>query len=105
MKTPREILFEKHQPAQADLDRIRRKALAVALSGEASAPDAYVGREQSEAVPPCATLKPGATALLARAAFALWQNLICPCRRSWTGLAALWIVILAFNAGLNHGSR
>lgn len=28
----------------------------------------------------------------------LWQELIWPCRRTWAGLAAVWVAILVFNA-------
>ena len=33
-----------------------------------------------------------------------WRELIWPCRRIWTGLAAVWIFILAANVSLNEHS-
>jgi len=76
MKTPREILFERHQAAQPKLDRIRRRALSLGLSRE-----------------------PGAGLVC------LWQRLIWPCRRAWAGLAAIWVLLLALNAGMRDSSR
>jgi hypothetical protein len=68
MKTPRELLFEKHQDAIADLDAVRRKAMA-----EIAQPSR------------------------ARFAVRLWEELIAPHRWIWTGVAASWMVIAGLN--------
>jgi hypothetical protein len=78
MKTPREILILRHQAASPKLDAIRQSAVA-ALGGrrDFSAP-------QSQTV---------ATTLFQT----LWQELFLPSRRVWSGLAAVWLLILAVN--------
>jgi hypothetical protein len=89
MKTPREILLDRHRSAGPKLDAVREAALAAAFSGT----------EQN-------ANQPGEI----RAPFAirftqvLWRELIFPCRRIWAGLAAVWLVILVLNmpAGEKH---
>ncbi len=75
MKTPREILLQRHQTANAKLDQIRR----VAVAGLTERPAA---REQS--LPIAIALK-------------LWRELVLPARVTWAGIAALWLVIGAIN--------
>ena len=75
MKTPREILLQRHQTANAKLDQIRR----VAVAGLTERPAA---REQS--LPIAIALK-------------LWRELIVPARVTWAGIAALWLVIGVIN--------
>ena len=79
MKTPREILLEQHHSAAPKLDAIRREVLA-------------------EKVTPA---RAGGSGALAAVWFnwpaMLWRELIWPCRRIWTGLAAVWILIFVFN--------
>ena len=86
MKTPREILLERHRQTSAKLDRIRANALATAFAAETRA-----------------TRRDGQveTRLLMHLVTKAWQELICPCRLVWTGMAALWIVILAINLSLS----
>jgi hypothetical protein len=82
MKTPREILFERHEAAEAKLDRIRRRVVA-SLS---ASPE--VGLER-----PCPLL------WLER----LWQELVLPCRAAWLSVGAAWVLILVLhlaNAGM-----
>ena len=83
MKTPREILLELHQGAQPKLDRIRRRVLSEALARQAHAPTA---RRPVDLV------------------LTLWRHLIWPCRRTWSGLAVLWLALLFFNLGLRKSS-
>jgi len=79
MKTPREILFERHQSAEPRLDAIRRQVLAEHLKTDAA--DGNRQRQPSFSLP----------FVLAK----LWQELVWPCRRFWIGVAAVWVVILA----------
>lgn len=72
MKTPREILLQRHRAAQPRLDEIRRVAIA------------------QLAKPPVARTE----WLPLRALLTLWRELIWPCRRTWAGLAAVWLVLL-----------
>jgi hypothetical protein len=69
MKTPREILFEKHKGAEQKLDAIRANVVA-----ECGRP-----RPQQET----------------NVFMALWQDLILPYRRIWTGLSVVWVGIIA----------
>jgi hypothetical protein len=81
MKTPREILLERHRAAGTKLDAIRRSVVA-GLDPEAT-------KEQS------------GTNFLAAWMFGcadrLWQELFLPSRRVWSGLAAVWVLILVIN--------
>ncbi len=69
MKTPREILFAKHKDVEGKLDAIRA---AVVL--ECAQPEA----------------QPAVNIFMA-----LWQELVLPYRRIWSGLAVVWVGILA----------
>lgn len=73
MKTPREILLHRHQTADAKLNQIRREVIA-----EMAKPSVARGN-----------------GLPLRALLTLWHELIWPCRRTWAGLAAVWVVLLA----------
>lgn len=78
MKTPREILFARHQAMTPKLDEIRREVAA-----------AIGGREPSSSF--------GQT---------LWRELFWPVRHVWVGLGAAWVVVLALNlAAGGEGGR
>jgi len=72
MKTPREILLNQHHAKQPRLDQIRRAAIAQIAKPSGT---------QVESLP-------------LRALLTLWRELIWPCRRTWAGLAAVWLVLL-----------
>jgi hypothetical protein len=75
MKTPREILLEQHRSAAPKLDAIRREVLA-------------------EKVTPARAGGSGALAAVwLNWPVVLWRELIWPCRRIWTGLAAVWVLL------------
>jgi hypothetical protein len=76
MKTPREVLLNRHQAAEPRLDQIRRGVVA--------------GLRRQET-------KSRETPLLIAAAFKLWRELIVPARVTWAGIAALWLVIGVIN--------
>jgi hypothetical protein len=80
MKTPREIIIERHQRAEAKLSAIRAKDLAAyaRASDEAS-------RQSRPAFS------------LAAAVRGLWWEAVWPWRRAWIGVAAAWLVILALD--------
>jgi hypothetical protein len=69
MKTPRDILFARHQSAEPKLDAIRRDVLNVEF------------REGRRVAVP----------------ILIWRELIFPCRRIWAGLATVWILIFMVN--------
>jgi hypothetical protein len=82
MKTPREILLARHRAVEPELDAIRREVVEVA---------ADVNRRKQ---PVCELTFAAALANAIRLSF---LELIWPCRRIWTGLAAVWILIFIFN--------
>jgi len=82
MKTPREILLNRHQTAETRLDQIRREAVRVA---------ADVNRRSS----PVRELTFAATAF--RPLVILWRELVLPSRMAWAGIAAVWLVIGIMN--------
>jgi len=81
MKTPRDILFARHQAAAPKLDAIRREVVE-GLNNQ----DAKTQSFLSSFVPLrlCCSNK-------------IWRELIWPCRRIWAGLASVWILIFVFN--------
>ena len=89
MKTPREILLNRHRSAGPRLDAVREATLAKAFPGT-----------ELNANQPVDIRAPFAV----RIAQVLWRELIFPCRRIWAGLAAVWMVILVMNlpAGEKH---
>ncbi len=80
MKTPREILLNRHRDAGPKLDSVREKALAAI--GPAAEKTASAG--PAAPWPLCI-------------AWVLWRELIFPSRRLWAGLAAAWVVLLLLN--------
>jgi hypothetical protein len=82
MKTPRELLLAHHQAAAPKLDALRREV--VAGLGAATA------QHQSGSAAGWLML--------------LWRELVCPCRRTWTALAAVWILLCIVNLAQRDGS-
>jgi hypothetical protein len=89
MKTPRDVLFARHQAAAPKLDAIRCEVVAglnhqdtKAQSGAANLVSWCLGGSNK-----------------------LWLELIWPCRRIWTGLAAVWILIFIVNFSQRDGSQ
>ena len=81
MKTPREILLERHQAVVPKLNAIRRKLLNSELRAN---PPPHLWLSRWLVVP--------------------WRELVWPCRGIWAGLAAVWFVILAVNISLRDHS-
>ena len=81
MKTPREILWNRHRPVEPKLDRMWAKTLAPALRADETPADgnAFVAF-----------------------GWTLWRELIWPSRRIWAGLACAWVVILALNVAFSE---
>ena len=76
MKTPREVLLERHRAAETKLNALRENV-------------------RVSAFPPADA--PARQPFPVRAAFTLWRELVLPCRRVWAGLAAVWFAILLLN--------
>jgi len=85
MKTPREILLERHRAAVPKLDAIRREVVKELNNQDA----------KTESFP--FLFAPLRLCCSNR----IWSELIWPCRRVWSGLAAVWILIFAVNFSLH----
>jgi hypothetical protein len=89
MKTPHDILFARHQAAAPRLDAVRREIVA-GLNHQDAKSQSWV-------------------ALLASwclgGANKLWLELVWPCRRIWTGLAAVWLLLFIINLSQRDGSQ
>ncbi len=79
MKTPREILLQRHESNGPQLDAIRRAVV--------------------EKIHNQATKQPGSVlvSLFLRCSQNFWRELIWPSRRIWAGIAAAWVLIVAVN--------
>jgi uncharacterized membrane protein len=83
MKTPREILLERHRAAEPKLDAIRQATVAGVC--DRRTPANVVGEKwQSQTA---------ATSILQL----IWCELFFPSRRVWTVMAAVWLLIFAVN--------
>lgn len=76
MKTPREILFQKHHGTEPKLHAIRHEVVE-------------------------SMRRPSILSWPIR----LWCELIWPCRRIWAGLTAVWILILVANLSMQDHSQ
>jgi hypothetical protein len=81
MKTPRDILFAHHQAAAPKLDAIRREVVTKLNNQET--------KQQSRPV--------FLVASFLGCLNTLWRELVLPSRRTWAGLAGVWLVLLAIN--------
>jgi hypothetical protein len=88
MKTPREILLERHQTAAPKLDAICRAVLAELNHQDTKSPSLFAAL-----VSWCL----GGSKIF-------WRELVFPCRQIWAGLAAVWILIVAANVSLHDHS-
>jgi hypothetical protein len=89
MKTPREILFNRHASTNEKLDAIREEAVRAAADvNRTGAP----GRELNLA-----------TAFLRALMFS--RDLLWPAPKAWAGLAAVWILILAMQFAARDHSQ
>lgn len=77
MKTPREILLERHKNSNGKLDAIRQAAVKQLRGG------AHESRRRHVEDAPA----------LWRGLRLCWQELVWPCRRVWLGLAAAWLAM------------
>ena len=82
MKTPRDILLAQHRAAGPKLDAVRRAVVATELNNQET-------KEQS--------WDQSLVAWLLRCSNNFWSELILPSRRIWSGLAAIWFLIVAVN--------
>lgn len=81
MKTPRDILFTRHQAAQPKLDAIRDKQISLINHKDT--------KSQSWVLSLASLCRSGSSKL--------WQELVLPSRRTWAGLATVWALLAAIN--------
>ena len=81
MKTPRDILFARHQTTAPKLDAIRREVVDE-LNNKGTKTRSFL----SSFAP-----------LRLCCSNIFWQELVWPCRRTWTGLAAVWVLLFIVN--------
>jgi hypothetical protein len=89
VKTPRDVLFASHQAAVPKLDVIRHEVVRE-LNNKGT-------KEQSWHV--------SFVSSLLCCSNQLWRELVWPCRRIWTGLAAVWILIFIVNVSQRDDSQ
>lgn len=80
MKTPREILFTHHRAAEPKLDALRQTIVAALCDRR----DEAESKRRSQTATTSIWLT-------------LWREIFLPSRRTWAGLAAVWMAILAIN--------
>jgi hypothetical protein len=81
MKTPREVLFERHWAARPKLDAIRREMVS------------KINHQGTEAQ----SYPKGLVFWFLGCSNTLWRELIFPSRRIWAGLAPIWVLLLVVN--------
>ena len=87
MKTPREILLDRHRNAESKLDAIRRDVLAEFVPAEPAI-------ESPRPTPPFS---------FSMLRTKVWRELVLPCRHVWVGLAAAWMLILGLHLAAGMG--
>lgn len=111
VKTPREILLERHRAAETGLDSLRRAVIErLNAADRRQETRLSLTPRLSEVDARCRTRVnrfSGFLAVLRRPAALrsallwmvrnCWRELILPYRRIWAGLAAIWVVIFALN--------
>ena len=81
MKTPRDLLLNRHRAAEPKLDRLRREVIDRAICAVQN-PDEDL---------PSIVQSPGYWLAV------LWQQAIRPWRHAWMGLATAWLLILCLH--------
>ncbi len=89
MKTPRDILLERHRTTETKLDAIRREVMAAQLNNQET-------KEQSQ--------QSSFVSWFLCCSNKFWLELILPSRRIWAGLAAVWVLMIAVNVSLRDRS-
>ena len=91
MKTPHEMLLGRHKAAEPKLDDIRQ-----AVVGELNNKGGTSRTAQS--------VSARLVSILSGIPSVFWRELVLPSRVIWTGLAAVWLLILAANFSMRDHS-
>jgi hypothetical protein len=81
MKTPRDILFARHQAAAPKLDAVRREVVDK-LNNKDTKTRSFLSSFAPLSLC-CSNI--------------FWQELVWPCRRIWSGLALVWVLLFLVN--------
>lgn len=90
MKTPREILLQRHQAAELKLDAIRREIITEEFNNQATKKQSWLN---------------GLVPLFLCCSKNFWRELIWPCHRIWAVLAAVWVLLLVANVSMRDSSQ
>ena len=88
MKTPRELILQRHQSAEAKLKAIRAEDLATCVRSATQS-----SRQRPSAFG------------LSTAVVRFWHETFWPWRRAWIGMAAIWVFILAVSLATGEVPR
>ena len=89
MKTPREVLLERHQQAERKLDSVRQAVISETLFLAARETPAHAGNRRS----------------WANGLWTAWEQLVTPSRYIWAGIAAAWLALVVVNVATREPSR
>jgi hypothetical protein len=94
MKTPREMLFGRHKAVEPKLDDIRQDIVAELNNKDGASRTARKAQRFSDRL----------VAPLFGLPNVAWRELVLPSRMIWTGLAAVWLLILTANFSMRDHS-
>jgi len=102
MKTPREIILERHQSAEDRLRQINPQDLAAYALSTAPGTDRSCREGPSSLLH---RLLAEMTSFLTIAVKSFWQQSLWPWRKAWMSLAATWLVLLALSMDSQPGLK
>jgi hypothetical protein len=88
MKTPRDLLLARHQAANPKLDALRHAVVA------------DLNRQGAKTRRPAPRFAAACRGWLQQ----VWLELVWPCRRTWAGLAVVWVLLLLINVSQHDRS-
>jgi hypothetical protein len=89
MKTPRQIILDRHRASEAKLNALRQAALKAAFQVASSPEDLHTPEAHQKGIP---------------FPVLLWREFVLSSWRIWTGFAWVWLVILVLNLAVRDES-